>query len=838
MHAAAEMGAAAHSSYKGGFKEDPGAAEALAELVAAANAAAERRFGSFTETGGVLAGGASDADRVFRMFDLDGDGRVTREELRAVIGDVWRGGAGGGAALEDDGGAAADLLAAIDADEDGTVSPEEFARFRTSLKVLGSLPGADAAAKRTIDVAAAGGGKKEAEGEEEEEEQGDHGSASSGDHASASSGDHGSSGSSGSSGAGVGSSATSAPDASYVVTVPISKRVGPLSTSAPPSSERGAAETSSSARTSADASAASLAAPPPPLLASAVVEAALKAVPPGTTTPSLPPAPPRPSTTKKMRSADDVVRDASKALRETKSGAATAVDWQLAWDLMRAGRQETAREIFYQRAAKHPGASELWEQWARFELLQGDAERARGLYRAALLNAEGLDPRRRAETLRKWGVMEFGAGDAHAAAGLFERALAVLEEAEQRGDGEEGDEEKKGGGEDDARDESLASASASVSSLRAARCVVLHAYAQTRAKTGDPTSARGLLRRAQAADPSNPRVPHLLARLAENERDFDSARATYAAAHGAFPNDAHLALSRARLESAAFGAHEAAREIFRDAVAKAPENYRLWHAWAVMESRAAGDARAGADAARPMFARAADAAPWSAHAWCAWAEAERAASRVGDATREDARGGGAGFSAAAAAAEKASEPAASSYVERARALYAEGLRVEPTNARCLAARRARARRGAGDRGEGLPRARPRPRAGKRAVRLRARQARGGVRQPRQGGEVLQRRQAAQERKQGEEARGGGVRGGGKGRRRLWLFRLGRDGDARDVGPLGGGGGGAGGGFSGFDGGRELPAPGQARERRARRRRARVQAGPRRREGRGRREEAR
>ena len=388
------------------------------------------------------------------MFDLDGDGRVTREELRAVIGDVWRGGAGGGAALEDDGGAAADLLAAIDADEDGTVSPEEFARFRTSLKVLGSLPGADAAAKRTIDVAAAGGGKKEAEGEEEEEEQGDHGSASSGDHASASSGDHGSSGSSGSSGAGVGSSATSAPDASYVVTVPISKRVGPLSTSAPPSSERGAAETSSSARTSADASAASLAAPPPPLLASAVVEAALKAVPPGTTTPSLPPAPPRPSTTKKMRSADDVVRDASKALRETKSGAATAVDWQLAWDLMRAGRQETAREIFYQRAAKHPGASELWEQWARFELLQGDAERARGLYRAALLNAEGLDPRRRAETLRKWGVMEFGAGDAHAAAGLFERALAVLEEAEQRGDGEEGDEEKKGGGEDDARDES------------------------------------------------------------------------------------------------------------------------------------------------------------------------------------------------------------------------------------------------------------------------------------------------------------------------------------------------------------------------------------------------
>ena len=191
-----------------------------------------------------------------------------------------------------------------------------------------------------------------------------------------------------------------------------------------------------------------------------------------------------------MRSADDVVRDASKALRETKSGAATAVDWQLAWDLMRAGRQETAREIFYQRAAKHPGASELWEQWARFELLQGDAERARGLYRAALLNAEGLDPRRRAETLRKWGVMESARGRARRRGPVRARARRPGGGGAARGRGR-GDEEKKGGGEDDARDESLASASASVSSLRAARCVVLHAYAQTRAKTGDPARARG-----------------------------------------------------------------------------------------------------------------------------------------------------------------------------------------------------------------------------------------------------------------------------------------------------------------------------------------------------------
>ena len=156
MHFAAEMGAAAHAAYKGGFSSDPGAADALAELVQNANAAATARFGMYSEAGlqkgldGNQVGGHSTTDSsLFAMFDLDGDGRVTRDELRSVIGDVWSTDENHNSITS----TSDDLLAMLDTDSDGTISAEEFKKFRASVSALSSLPNADAKTAAVIEGA-------------------------------------------------------------------------------------------------------------------------------------------------------------------------------------------------------------------------------------------------------------------------------------------------------------------------------------------------------------------------------------------------------------------------------------------------------------------------------------------------------------------------------------------------------------------------------------------------------------------------------------------------------------------------------------------------------------
>ena len=571
---------------------------------------------------------------MFRMFDLDGDGVVTREELRSVIGDMWQGVEGGDLTSQ----SADELIELLDVDENGTVSPEEFAKFRASVAVLGSLPDADAATAAAIECKFTPRVETDDSLDDEDEDE-DMISAADISKINVEDGTD----------AGQESWTVSSSSDEPVVDVSIASMEKARSMAAKMDEESDEGSGSFSEDEVEDAVAAF---------------AAAQAMSP----PPLPPAPPA----GRIRPADETMREASKQLKDKQGG---EVQWQLVWDLMRAGRPETARELFYQRTTKNPSSTTLWEQWARFELLQGDAERSRGLYRAALLHAEGR-PRARAESLRKWGVMEFGAGEPANAVGLFERALNVLQDAEEAAAAAEEVEtvEHLGGSVQDASSEWSDSGddecsdlecvpqletTESAASLRRAQAVVLCAWAQVASRSGDVTSATALLEDAKTRDANNVRVLHASAQLAEARGDYSEARDVYAAAADAHPRDPHVALSRARLQCWRFDDPDGAREIFTAAAAANPDNYRVLQAWAVMESRKPrrpsgrrgdGGKLAGMAAARPLFQRAADVAPWATKVWAAWAQAEFDA--TGDA-------------------------------DRARELYTRGLGSDPTSVVCL-----------------------------------------------------------------------------------------------------------------------------------------------------------
>ena len=387
MHAAAEMGAAAHTAYKGGFKEDPGAADALAELVSAANAAAEQRFGEFAESGiasdPAAAGRDADADRMFCMFDLDGDGRVTRDELRAVIGDVW-------AAEEDESGvagaAADELVAMIDADDDGTVSAEEFARFRASLKVLGSLPGADAATKAVIDGIA--GATKEDDSVSEAKARRRRAKSEGGRRF----------------------------RRRFRFRFRFRRRRRVVRDERAHFARRRRRPPTRRERKSAIRRACS------PTRARSTTPSRRGGGGGGDGAAAASPRAPAGSGSRDGRDSPRRVSGAQGKIRR-RGGMATGVGFDA-----RGSSRDGARALLpthVQDAREHEPVGTV----GAVRAAAGGRRARQGLYRAALLHAEGR-PRARAETLRKWGVMEFGAGESAAAAGLFERALNVLEEAE------------------------------------------------------------------------------------------------------------------------------------------------------------------------------------------------------------------------------------------------------------------------------------------------------------------------------------------------------------------------------------------------------------------------
>ncbi|CAO2181752.1 unnamed protein product [Urochloa humidicola] len=67
------------------------------------------------------AGGEDELMDAFRVFDADGDGRITAEELRAVMDAIL----GGGCSLDD----CRRMIGGVDADGDGFVGFQDFARM-------------------------------------------------------------------------------------------------------------------------------------------------------------------------------------------------------------------------------------------------------------------------------------------------------------------------------------------------------------------------------------------------------------------------------------------------------------------------------------------------------------------------------------------------------------------------------------------------------------------------------------------------------------------------------------------------------------------------------------
>ena len=237
--------------------------------------------------------------------------------------------------------------------------------------------------------------------------------------------------------------------------------------------------------------------------------------------------------------------------------------------------------LFYQRTSKTPDVTGLWEQWARFELMQGDAERARGLYRAALLHVRGA-PRARAPRASEWAVMEFGADNRVAADGLFERALRVLDDAERAAAAaEEGLEDAEA----EVR-EQTESQTESAASLRRAQAVARPRGRRRRARRRRGCGAR--VPGARHGPRPRERQGGARARAAGGaSRRRPAAEALYREILRLRPGKRTLRLARASALGGARGRRRRARRVRRRR-ARQPENHKVLQSWAVMEAKRGG----------------------------------------------------------------------------------------------------------------------------------------------------------------------------------------------------------------------------------------------------------
>ena len=709
MHASAEIGNAAHSSYKGGFTEgDPGAAKTLKDLVDAANIAAYEKFGDFTDDSLRYEGGNDtynpDAeDALFRAFDVDKSGSVSVEELKQTIETIWLNDddsddvndvyddEGENATTKTTTETAETLMKMLDVDADGKISPEEFKKFREFASTFKACSNADEKQseriRKAVEVEMS---SVDDDDEDDENDDGDEEEIVVVDAVIESTVKIDDGKSIIEEGSGLASTSNSARrriirgqqqqqtqqkvkdddeiDVDRLVkeVISASGSFDAISSSQDVSSDEKEEKEEILQQSSSTTT-----------MKTSIHDVTddddineknekkdeeknnegkkegAKAAQPSSSSPEKTISPDQiiSQSYVLISDSDASSRKAREALKDPLGG---VVEWQLVWDLQRAGRAETARQLFYQRTTRTPSNVQLWEQWARFELLQGDQERSRGLYKTALLHSEG-DAAVRGASLRKWATMEFGAKNFEESTSLFKRCVSVYD--------------------DEICGPSLGSSSSLSSSscdyppkgeimknLVEGRLVALHAWAKGEFRRGNVEEARRVLK--LCADHVNetdtepiarelcatenveysseifkdvkilrasPHVAHLYAQLDESEGQLKPALRKYRFASRIFPNDAYILQSFA--EALARRGHVVnSRKTFKEAIEKFPQNHVLATSFAIAESKLFLS-KGKETVARSEFARAASLAPWSVQVWSAWGQFEYAKSHVDAAKR-------------------------------------------------------------------------------------------------------------------------------------------------------------------------------------------------------------